>query len=304
MNALNKKQGNLLFLGCAIPYRVVSYEVSTRKILGGLGVELIEMPEYNCCGLPLDPVDHDMMFTLAARNLCLAERLSLNIIALCPGCAGTLKKVNTKLREDNKVKEKINKYLKKADLEFKGTIEAKHILQFLLEDVGLDTIKKSIKKPLIDIKVAEHSGCHVTRPKKDINFDNPESPEALKKLIEATGACYVEYSDRTACCGSPIAGVNDKIPLQLSREKLVNIRKSGAQVLVTVCPFCHMMFDTNQSRIERTFNEAIGIPVFHYTQLLGLAMGFSPEELALKDLRVDPSNVVSRIYREAEGDQK
>lgn len=291
----------LLFLGCAIPYRVSSYEISTRKVLAKLGIELVEMPEYNCCGLPIDPVNHEMMLTLAARNLCLAEQQGLNVVALCPGCAGTLRKVNKKLKENKELKEKINGYLKETGLEFKGAIEAKHILQLLIEDVGLEKIKTAVKKPLTYLKVTEHAGCHVTRPADVIGFDNPDNPEALKNLIEATGAKYVEYIDKIACCGAPIAGVNDRIPLQLTREKLFHVREAGAQALITVCPFCHMMFDTNQPRIERMFNETFKIPVLHYPQLLGLAMGFTPEELALKDLRVDTTKVVSQIIGKEEG---
>ncbi len=290
-----KKSKFLLFLGCAIPYRVSSYEISTRKVLNKLGIELVEMKEYNCCGLPIDPINHEMMITLAARNLCLAEEQGLDIVALCPGCAGTLRKVNKKLKEDKKLREQINGFLKETGLEFKGTIETKHLLQLLTEDVGCEKIKKVVKKDLTGLKISEHSGCHVTRPQKDIGFDNPEDPQALKSLIKATGAFYVEYTDKLACCGAPIAGVNDKIPLQLAHEKLANIKKAGSQVLVTVCPFCHMMFDTNQPRIERLYNESFKIPALHYPQLLGLAMGFSPEELALKDLRVDASKVTSLI---------
>ncbi len=303
MTAEEKKASTkfLLFLGCAIPYRVSSYEISTRKVLAKLGIELAEMPEYNCCGLPIDPVSHEMMLTLAARNLCLAEQQGLNIVALCPGCAGTLRKVNKKLKEDKELREKINGYLKETGLEFKGTIEAKHLLQLLVEDVGLEKIKSVVKKPLSNLRVTEHSGCHVTRPAEDVGFDNPENPEALKNLIEATGAKYVEYRDKIACCGAPIAGVNDKIPLQLAREKLAHIKDAGGQALVTVCPFCHMMFDTNQPRIERMFNETFKIPVLHYPQLLGLAIGFSAEDLALKELRVDTTRIVSQIRGKAEG---
>jgi heterodisulfide reductase subunit B len=110
----------LLFLGCVIPYRISSYEISTRKVAEKLGIKLVEMPEFNCCGLPLDPVSHDMMLTLAARNLCLAEQQNLNIMTLCTGCAGTMRKVNMTLKEDKKLKEKVNGYLKETGLEFRG----------------------------------------------------------------------------------------------------------------------------------------------------------------------------------------
>lgn len=285
----------LLFLGCVIPYRIGSYEISARKVLGKLGVELVEMPEFNCCGLPLDPVSHDLMLSLAARNLCLAEQQNLNIMTLCPGCAGTLRKVNKILQEDKKLKEKVNEYLKEIGMEFKGTIKVSHLIQALAGDVGFEKIKETVTRPLNQLKVAEHNGCHVLRPTKYIGFDDPENPVILKNLIELTGAECLDYMDETECCGAPIAGVNDQIPLQLTREKLDHIKAAGAQALITVCPFCHMMFDINQPRIERTFNEVFGIPVLHYPQLLGLAMGLSPEELALKQLRVDASGILEHI---------
>jgi len=285
----------MLFLGCAIPYRVSAYEISTRKVAEKLGIELVDMPEYNCCGLPMDPVSHDIMLALAARNLCVAEKQGLNIMTLCPGCAGTLRKVNKMLKEDKKLKELVNGYLKETGLEFKGTIEVKHLVQVLAEDVGFEKIRGAVQKPLNPLKVAEHNGCHVLRPVKYVGFDDPENPVMLKKLIEATGAKCLDYMDETECCGAPIIGVNEKIPLQLARDKLSHIKDAGAQAMVTVCPFCHMMFDTNQSRIERMFNETFGLPVLHYPQLLGLAMGFSPEELALRELRVDASKLVSTL---------
>ena len=285
----------LIFLGCVIPYRVSSYEISARKVLDKLGVELVEMPEFNCCGFPLDPINHDMMLTLAARNLCLAEQQKLNIMTLCNGCFGILNHVNKELKKDKKVREKVNRYLKKIGMEFKGTITVKHLIHVLAEDIGIERIKDAIQKPLNPLRVAQHSGCHVVRPAKYVDFDDPENPTVLKKLIKVTGAGCLNYMDEMECCGAPIIGVNDKIPLQLAREKLDHIRAVGAQALITVCPFCHMMYDLNQSRIERTFNEKFGIPVLHYPQLLGLAMGISPDELALKQLRVDASKILTEV---------
>ena len=285
----------LIYLGCAVPYRVAAYEISSRKVLQKLGVELVEMPEFNCCGLPLDPVSHETMLILAARNLALAEQQGLGIITLCPGCGGTLKKVNKILKADKALREQINGHLKEAELEFKGTSDSKHILQVLIEDVGLAKIKNAVVKPLTMLKVAEHVGCHALRPKEYIGFDNPEDPQSLKILIEATGATCLEYVDETECCGAPSVGVSDKIALQLARDKLNHIKTVGAQALITVCAFCHIMFDTNEVRIERTFNEAYGIPILHYPQLLGLAMGMTPEELAFNELRVDTSKLLKIV---------
>jgi len=285
----------LIFLGCAIPYRVSSYEISSRKVLAKLGVELVEMPEFNCCGLPLDPVSHETMLILAAKNLALAEQAGLSILTLCPGCAGTLKKVNKTLKEDKALREQINGHLRESGLELKGTVETKHILQVLTEDVGLEKIKNAVVKPLTMLKVAEHVGCHLLRPRDIIGFDEPEDPQTLKRLIEVTGATCLDYMDETECCGAPSVGVSDKVALQLARHKLTHVKMVEAQALITICPFCHIMFDTNELRIERMFSETYGIPVLHYPQLLGLAMGMTPEELAFKELRVDTSKMLQVI---------
>jgi heterodisulfide reductase subunit B len=284
-----------MFLGCAIPYRVSAFEISARKVLNKLGVELAEMPEFNCCGLPLDPVSHEMMLILAARNLALAEKAGLNIITLCPGCAGTLKKVNMILKKDKTLREEINKHLKEAGLEFKGTSDAKHLMQVMMEDVGLEKIKDSVVRPLTMLKVAEHNGCHILRPKEYIGFDDPEDPKTLKTLIEATGATCLDYMDETECCGAPSVGVSDKVALQLARDKLSHIKIVDAEALITICPFCHIMYDTNELRIEKMFNEIYGIPVLHYPQLLGLAMGLKPDELAFNELRVDACKLLEKV---------
>jgi len=287
----------LMFLGCAIPYRVAAYEISARKTLQKLGVEMVEMPEFNCCGLPLDPVSHETMLILAARNLAMAEQKGLDVIALCPGCAGTLKKVSKMLKEDKHMREEINGRLKEAGLQFKGTVTPKHLLQVLVEDVGLEKITEMVVKPLTNVKVAEHNGCHILRPKGYIGFDDPEDPKTLKTLIEATGATCLDYMDETECCGAPSVGVNDKIALALARDKLNNIKTVNAQAMITICPFCHIMYDTNELRIEKMFNEVYGIPILHYPQLLGLAMGMSPEELAFNELRVDCSKILGQVCK-------
>ena len=286
----------LLFLGCVIPYRLASYEISARKVLKKLDVELVEMPEFNCCGFPMDPINHDLMLTLAARNLCLAEKQNLDILTLCNGCFSILNETNKVLAEDKDIREKINGHLKEIGMEFKGTIKVKHLVHVLAEDVGFEKIKDAVKKPLANLRVAQHGGCHIVRPAKHVDHgDDPENPTMLKNLIRLTGAECLDYMDETECCGNPIIGVNEEVPFQMAREKLEHVTAVKAQALITVCPFCHMMYDLNQPRIERAFNEKFGIPVLHYTQLLGLAMGFPREELALNELRVKPTELLGQI---------
>jgi heterodisulfide reductase subunit B len=158
-------------------------------------------------------------------------------------------------------------------MEFKGETEVKHLIYVLSEDVGYERIKNAITKPLTGIRVAQHSGCHVLRPRKYVGRDDPENPTTLKELIRLTGAECLDYIDETECCGNPIIGVNEEVPFQMAREKLEHVRAAGAQALITVCPFCHIMFDLNQPRIERIFNEKFNMPVLHYPQLLRFSHG-------------------------------
>ena len=299
MKRVQTRNRYLIFLGCAIPYRVTAYEVSARKVLEKLGVDLVEMPEFNCCGLPMDSVDHEMMLRMAATNLAVAERQQLNIVTLCTGCAGTLRKVNRTLKEDSSLRKQTNTSLRQAGIEFKGLIEVKHLVQVLVEDIGLERIKEAVVDPLMSLSVAEHNGCHMLRPRQYSGFDDPEDPKMLKQLIQVTGAKCLDYIDETECCGAPSIGINDKIPLRLTRDKLLHVKAVGSQALITICPFCHMMYDMNQGRIEKMFNEKYCIPVLHYPQLLGLAMGFTPEELAMNELRIDWSKILEHKSTEA-----
>lgn len=285
-----------LYLGCMIPFREMNYEISARRAAKDLGIELHDMPDANCCGLPIDPVNHEMMILLATRNLCIAEKMGLNIMSLCNGCTGILMKVNKMLKQDRDLRKQINSQLSNIGMEFQGKIEVKHFAQVLL-DIGFDTLKKFIVRPLDSLTVAGYVGCHIFRPSEFMEIKNPEAPSILNDLIELTGAKSVNYPDEFQCCGASEGSIDDRIPLFLAREKLRNAKNAGADAMVTLCPACHQILDGNQRLVERRFSESYNLPVLHYPQLLGLAMGISPEELALKDLRVRPDKVISLITK-------
>jgi heterodisulfide reductase subunit B len=285
----------LFFLGCLIPYRLASYEVSARKVLAKLGLKLVEMPEFNCCGFPVAPVNFELALSLAARNLCLAEQRNMNILTLCNGCFGTLNEANIILKEDKPLRDKVNGYLKQLNTEFKGTTSVKHLVHVLTEDFGEAKLKEHVKNPLSGLRVAQHTGCHLLRPSRRVGHgDNPEDPKALRRLIGLTGAECVDYVDEAECCGNTIIGVDEGVAFQMAKEKLDHVKASGAQALVTVCPSCHMMYDFNQPRIEKAFSVSYELPVLHYTQMLGLALGFKPEELGINELRIKPTFLPSQ----------
>jgi heterodisulfide reductase subunit B len=283
------------YIGCLTPARETAYETSFRRVFKELGVELVEMEGVNCCGLPIDPVDHKMALSLASRNLTIGEEMGLDIVTLCSGCAGVLTKTNKHLKQNREERDMINGVLKEIGREFKGTTEAKHMIRVLVEDIGLERLKKHIKRPLKGLKIAEHYGCHVLRPAAYLEFDDKDNPTILRSLVELTGAEHVTYEGEDDCCGSVIIGVDKDISFNLVRNKLMHVREAGADAMVTICPSCHFQFDQNQKMVEKMFAVEFGIPVLHYPQLLGLAMGIPPDELGIDQLKVDAEEIVSKV---------
>jgi heterodisulfide reductase subunit B len=283
-----------LYLGCLIPFREMNYEISARRVAKEIGITIHDMTDANCCGLPIDSVNHEMMILLAARNLCIAEKMGLDIMTLCNGCTGVLMKVNKKLKEDRELRKKVNLQLSSIGMEFQGKIKVKHFAQ-ILTDIDKATLKEFITKPLDALTIAGYLGCHLFRPSEFMEVKNPENPAFLDDLIELTGAQSVRYVDEFQCCGYVEGAIDPQIPLFLAREKLRNAKKAGADAMVTICPSCHQVLDANQRRAERKFSEIYDLPILHYPQLLGLAMGISPEELGFKELRVKPTKILEAI---------
>jgi heterodisulfide reductase subunit B len=285
-----------LFLGCTIPARQPNYELSARKTLAKLGVELVDLDNFTCCcPPPIQSINLETSQAVAAYNICLAEEAGLDIVALCNGCFESLAMANAALKKDKKLKAKINKILAEVGKEFKGTIEVKHYLQVLIDDIGVEGIKASVIKPLNTLKVAPFYGCHSLRPSELLEFDDPERPHILEDLIEALGAESIEYRDKLKCCGGLLRGVSDDLALDLAREKLVNTTKAGAECIATLCPFCFVALDIGQLQVKSKFNEVYDIPILHYSELLALALGVAPEELSLRSHRVKTDKVIEKI---------
>ena len=285
-----------LFLGCTIPARQPNYELSARKALSKLGIKLVDLPNMTCCcPPPIQSIDLETSLAVAAYNICLAEEADLDIITLCSGCFESLAMANNMLKEDEQLKAKINRKLSAAGKEFVGSKEVKHFLQVLVEDIGLDHLKESVTKPLSNLKVAPFYGCHALRPSELLRLDDPERPSILENLIEALGASTVEYRNKLKCCGGLLRGYSDDLALTLAREKLVNTTKAGADCIGTLCPFCFVALDIGQMQIRAKFQETYDIPVIHYSELLALALGVDPKELALQTHKIKTDKLLNKI---------
>jgi heterodisulfide reductase subunit B len=285
-----------LFLGCTIPARQPNYELSARKALAKLDIELIDLDNMTCCcPPPVQSIDLATSQAVAAYNICLAEEAGLDIVTLCTGCFESLAMTNTALKKDKELRDKVNKILSNVGKEFKGTIEVKHFLQILTEDVGLERIKESTVRPLSKLNVAPFYGCHALRPSELLEFDDPERPHLLEDLLGAIGAESVEYRNKLKCCGGLLRGYDDDLALSLAREKLMNTSKAGADCIGTLCPFCFVALDIGQIQVKSKYNEVYDMPVLHYSELLALALGVTPEELALRSHKVKTDKILEKI---------
>ena len=279
------------FLGCNIPARLKQYESSSRAILGRLGVELIDIKDFNCCGYPLRNIDFKASVLSATRNLALAEKENLNMIVLCKCGFGMLKHADHLIKEDPSLKKEINNILKKEGLEIKEGIEIKHLLSVLYNDVGIDSIKEKITKPYNKLKIATHYGCHALRPSEIVEFDNPVNPTLFDKLVEVTGAESIFWQSRLDCCGAPLFGTNDDLSMDLTRKKLLNAKESGADYLCDACAYCHMQFDTVQMMLNNVKGGNHLLPSILYPQLLGLSLGIDGETLGLEMNQIDITSI-------------
>jgi len=285
-----------LFLGCTIPARQPNYELSARKALTKLGIKLVDLDDLTCCcPPPIQSINLETSQAVAAYNICLAEEAGLDIVALCNGCFESLAMANAALKKDENLRAKVNGILSKAGKEFKGTIEVKHFLQVLIDDIGLECIKASVVKPLSTLKVAPFYGCHSLRPSELLEFDDPERPHILEDLIEALGAESVEYRDKLKCCGGLLRGISDDLSLSLARDKIINTTKAGAECIATLCPFCFVALDIGQIQVKSKFNEVYDMPILHYSELLALALGVDPKELALRTHKIKIDKVLEKI---------
>jgi heterodisulfide reductase subunit B len=272
-----------LFLGCLIPNRYPGIEKATKLVLDRLGIKWSELKEAACCPAPgvFRSFDRITWLTLASRNLVLAEEKNTDILTICNGCFSSLMDANNILKTDNDLRNEVNAHLKKIEKEFRGTIEVRHIIEFLYRDMGPENLGKFIEKPL-EIRAAVHYGCHLLKPTKDRKLGKAECPVFFDELVEATGAVSVQYEGKTSCCGAG-GGVRSAMPetsIKMTEYKLKRMKKAGVDCIVEACPFCHLQYDAGQAELALS-GEVYNIPVVHYSQLLGMALGYSPEEVGL-----------------------
>jgi len=281
-----------MFLGCNIPARVDQYDASARAVLRQVGVQLLDIREFNCCGYPLRNVDQKAFLLSSAVNLALAEKAGLDMMTLCKCCFGSLKEAAHILQEEGELQEEVKQLLAQKKLEYSGNVQIKHFLSVLYHDVGLDLLKSKITRQYKHFKIATHYGCHALRPSKITQFDDPVAPTIFDKLVEVTGAESIDWTKKLECCGAPALGVNDDLSMNLTRKKLENGRQAGADYLCSACPYCHLQFDTVQKMMVSQNGDDPFASVL-YPQLLGLCMGIDEKTLGIHMNQLDITDITN-----------
>ncbi len=283
------------FFGCMMTTKYPWFEAAVRRTLTTVGLELVDVDGFTCCPDPIYFQARDKMewYTIAARNLCLAEAEGLDIITTCSGCTATLCEVNQALKEDQDLRKEINKRLKRIGRQFKGSIEVRHAVTVLRDDFGIDRVKETVTRPLTGLKVAVHYGCHLLKPSPVMRVDDPDRPTILDSLIKAVGAEPIHHDMTLLCCGR--ACMTDSIPEQMVDGILETIKSHNADCMGLICPTCFDEFDVGQIILGRKLKKKFDVPIIYYFQLLGLAQGLSPKEVGLHMHKIKFSRLLNMV---------
>lgn len=278
-----------VFWGCTIQTRFPFLEKSTRIVLDEFNLPYKDIDGFTCCPEKslVNNVDHASFVVTAARNIALVDELDLDLVSPCTGCVSNLASVKGELCSHPKEKKEVNELLHEVGRKFTGKARLQHLVPFFHDSVGVFAIKQKIKKTFNGMRIALHYGCHMMRPSHALRNDDPLNPVKFDNLIAALGATSLQFPTKMMCCGQGLDRVDQHdLALYFARVKLKELKALGADALVLCCPSCFLQFDNNQFLMEKE-GEKLGIPVIYFTELLGLALGHTAEELGMTSHRVD-----------------
>jgi len=282
------------FPGCSLEKMAISYNHSALETTYKLGVNLKEIEDWNCCGATAYfHVDELLAYTLGARNLAMAEKEGLDLVAPCSGCYKNMFFTQVHLNHDPDLKEHINAALEEDNLQFTGNTTVHHLLDLFVNEIGLEKIKETVKQPLTGLRVAPYYGCQILRPRKD--HEDVENPSFFEGLLSAIGATPIDYALKMKCCGGSLLITSRPAAFSMVHNLLKNAVDNGAEVIATACPLCQINLECYQQQINREFNTHFSVPVVYFTQLVGLALGIKPKRLGLGKEFISPKKAFEAI---------
>jgi heterodisulfide reductase subunit B2 len=270
------------FPGCSLEATNRAYDISTRNVARVLGLEMVELEDWNCCGAtPYMAIDFRRSALLSARNLAISEKHGRDIVTVCSSCYLVLQKANHQFRDDPSMRSDIRRALQAGGMDYHGSVRIRHLLDLIAHGLGKEAIERHVVRPLEGLRVACYYGCQLTRPFGEV--DDPEFPTMLDRLMEWIGATTVDFEMRTRCCGGILTFAQPELGLDLSGKILKHARKAGADCVCSICPLCQTNLEAYQDRISSRLGEDCRLPILYFTQVLGAALGLDHDELALRD---------------------
>lgn len=271
--------------GCSLHSTAKEYDLSFRAVMAATGIELVEVPDWNCCGASsAHATDPFLAFALPARVLIQAEAVGLDVVAPCAACYGRL--VAT-LAEARRHPAYVDRLERAVGRRLRGTVRVLNVLEVLGDPRVADAIRVKVVRPLTGLSVAAYYGCLLVRPPKLTKFDDTERPETMDRLIELCGATAVDYPHKTECCGAGLGISRTELVAELVGRILAAAKRDGAQALAVACPLCQTNLDSRQDAAGARQGESFHLPVYYITQLVGLALGLEPAKLGLGRHLVD-----------------
>jgi heterodisulfide reductase subunit B len=278
------------FPGCSLESTAWDFDRSTRAVCRALGIELEEIPEWVCCGsTPAHATNPALAISLPVLNLQKARTMDRPVLTACASCYARLRTANHKVNTQPAERAKAERITGRA---YDGGVEVFHVLDVLVNRFGVDKIRKAVSRPLKGLKVACYYGCLLTRPPEIVAFDNPEHPTCMENLLAAAGAEPVEWPYKTECCGASLSISNAAVVGRLGHKLLSMARQAGAECIAVACPLCQVNLDLRQSDAAKAHGELPPTPAMYVTQLLGLALGLSSEDVGLNALSISADGVL------------
>lgn len=281
--------------GCSLEVTAKPYDASARAVCQALEIDLEEVEDWNCCGATSYISIRELIsFAISARNLALAEKKGKDLVTVCPACYTVLNKANIYINEKEDIKKTVDEALAVANLKYDGTVRVRHLLDVIVNDVGLEKIKLRIKKNLDGLKIAPYYGCQISRPYG--TFDDPEFPMTMDNLFSSLGAEVVNFPLKANCCGGILMTTEPEGSLKLIKDLLSCAQDNKAELIVTACPLCEINLEGYQKKVNKKFKTNFSIPPIYFTQLLGVALGLSKEKLMIGKELVSSEKVLDRFY--------
>lgn len=283
--------------GCSLHATGISYDKSLRAVFSKIGAGLAELEDWNCCGATAYmSVKETVAFTISARNLALAEKAGHDIVAPCSACFAVLNKTRKYLRELPQLRENVAAALAEDNLRCEYRLPVRHPLEVIMTDIGVDRLQELQEYSLVDFKPACYYGCQIVRPERAL-LEDQEVPMSMEVLFEALGAQPVPYPPKVRCCGGMLVATYEEVAMRLCHELLEWAEISEANCIITTCPMCQSNLDILTRRIHARTGKAFDLPILYFTQLLGLALGCTPEEIGLRHHLIRPKMDVANLPR-------